>query len=161
MVKITPILVSLFVLAGSVPASAQSLTLNRVKSLLTELGLKPVMSTDEMVTLEARGRHKVDIDITLVNDKTGISIYSSWKIPPDKAAAIPLVAMLKANNNAQFAFAIYGEDGNLSFDLEKNFDAALVSKAMLSKSVEELLATVDRQEPLWNMDNWTAAPGGR
>ena len=72
---------------------------------------------------------------------------------------IPSADLLKANSGAQFAFAVYGEKGDLSFDLEKNVDSAVVSKTMLSKTIEELIATIDRQEPLWNMDNWTAQTG--
>lgn len=62
--------------------------------------------------------------------------------------------MLKANNGYPFAFAIYGEPGQLAFDLEKTVDGGLVSKTMLRKSIDEIIDMIDSNEEIWNTDNW-------
>jgi hypothetical protein len=103
-------------LFASTGLRAQSLTLNRVRSLAAELGYKPT-STKDVVTLDGLGAHGSDIKITVAKNNSTMTIYTSWDIPPDKQKSIPAIDMLKANSSSQFAFGVYGKEGDLSVDL--------------------------------------------
>ncbi|GJE53605.1 MULTISPECIES: hypothetical protein [Methylobacterium] len=154
MAKLANIVLALGILAAPAPVAAETLTLNRVKALLGEMGFKPTRPRDGVLTLEGQGTHKADLNFTLAKDDTALTIYKSWAIPGDKQTLVPGVAMLKANNGYPFAFAIYGEPGQLAFDLEKTVDGGLVSKTMLRKSIDQIIEMIDSNEEIWNTDNW-------
>ncbi len=147
-------------LALSVPAFnyvvAETLTPNRVKALLIDLGYEPTVS-NEVVTVEGLGSAKSDVKFVVSDDKTSVNVYSNWSIPADKQKAIPSLDMLKANSSSPFAFALYGKDGDLTLDLEASYDASLVGKKMMRKTIDQLLETISSNEAMWNTDRWEAA----
>jgi hypothetical protein len=152
--KLARLLLTFGVLTAPLPAAAEPLTLNRVKSLLGEMGFKPKLTADEALTLEGMGSLGANLFFRPSKNGTALTIYKPWPIPPDKQDVIPDIAMLKANNGYPFSFALFGEPGARGFDIEKTVDATLVSKALLRKSIEQMLEMIDNNEGLWNTDNW-------
>ncbi|GJD82818.1 hypothetical protein [Methylobacterium haplocladii] len=152
--KAAKILLVLGALAAPAPATAESLTLNRVKSLLGEMGFKPKPTEDEALTLEGLGSRGANLFFRLSKNGTALTIYKAWPISADKQDVIPGIAMLKANNGHPFSFALFGEPGERAFDIEKTVDGALVSKAMLRKSIDQMLEMIDSNEALWDTDSW-------
>ena len=144
-------------------ATAETLTVSRVKALLVDLGYEPTVSND-VVTVEGLGSSKSDVKFVVNDDKTSVNVYSNWSIPADKQNAIPSLDMLKANSSSPFAFALYGKDGDLTLDLEASYDASLVGKKMMRKTIDQLLETISSNEAMWDTDKWAPAKpvdGGR
>ena len=138
-------------------ARAETPSISRIKAITAELGYKPTATTDT-VTLDNLGEHQSTVTFIVANDKSSFQIYASWSIPNDKRDAIPTLAMLKANSSSPFAFAVYGKDEKLSFDLEATYDASVFGKPLIKKIITQLVEAIDGNEELWNTDKWPA-PG--
>ncbi|MET0257208.1 MAG: hypothetical protein ABW179_01380 [Methylobacterium sp.] len=158
MTKLARLLLTLGVLAAPLPAAAEPLSLNRVKSLLGEMGFKPKPTADEALTLEGMGSRGANIFFRPSKNGTALTIYKAWPIPADKQDKIPGIAMLKANNGYPFSFALFGEPGERGFDIEKTIDGALVTKAVLRKSIDQMLDMIDSNEQLWDTESWPITP---
>ena len=44
------------------------------------------------------------------------------------------------------------------FDIEKTIDGALVTKAVLRKSIDQMLDMIDSNEQLWDTESWPITP---
>ena len=138
-------------------ADAKTLTADQVKGILVDLGYEPAVDGDS-ISIENFGPSKNYLKFILTNEKQSLNIYTSWTVPPEKAGAIPAVDMLKANSSSPFIFAVFtADDKSLHYDLEATYDASLVNKVMLRKSMDQLTDVMLKNATLVDPDNWAAA----
>lgn len=160
MPKIAAVLLSLLWMVAPTYAQAQALPLARVKTLLSDAGYKKARISDGAVLVDGFGEAGHTFAFTVADQGAALTIGAYWRIPSDKQGSVPTLGMLRANSSSDFMFGLNGEDGALGLQIESTYAAALVSKAMLKRSVEQLLETIEGNEELRNTDNWPAKPVG-
>ncbi|GEO98512.1 hypothetical protein [Methylobacterium haplocladii] len=158
--KLAPLLLTFFLVLQPAFAQAQGLTLNRIKSLLVEAGFKDARVEDSLVLVDGLGRFDSQAAVGLAEDKSTFMISTNWDIPAEKQKAIPALKMLTANSYGYFVFALVGDEGELSLNIEATYDSSLISKTMLRKAIEQFVETVDGNEEIWNTDKWVAEGKG-
>lgn len=155
--KLAPLLLTFFLVFQPAFAQAQGLTLNRLKSLLVEAGFKEARIYESFVVIDGLGRFDSQAVFGLADDKSSLMISGNWEIPAEKRNAIPTLELLTANSYGYFAFALVEEENDgVSLNLEATYDASLVSKGMLRKSVEHFVEAIDGNEAIWNTDKWVS-----
>ncbi|MET0258531.1 MAG: hypothetical protein ABW179_08105, partial [Methylobacterium sp.] len=160
MLKFASLLLGLFLVMQPAFAQAQGLTLNRIRSLLVEAGFKEARVEDDLVVVDGLGRFDSQAAVGLAEDKSTFMISTNWTIPAEKQKAIPTLRMLEANSYGYFVFALVGDEGELSLNIEATYDSSLISKTMLRKALEQFVETVDGNEEIWNVDKWVAVSEG-
>jgi hypothetical protein len=129
--------------------------------MLSGLGLTTKADNDG-ITVQSQGKSESDILFALNGDNTVMSVEASFEaIPAAKQALIPYSAILKANAEAdwlRFTFGIRETSDSKWLSLGGNFDARTLTPKTLRAILDDVVATIDADDPLWNQEKWAAAP---
>ena len=137
-------------------ARAATITLDQLHTLVSGLGYDAsVDAATSNVGITDQAKAKVNIYFQLSADRTSVNIYAPFSdVADEKKPDMPMAAMLKANNTNPFLFAISSNNDKERIELDATFDAALITKTMLRKTIDQLVATIDDTQPLWDQDQW-------
>ena len=132
------------------------MTLDQLHALVNSLGydasIDPATSN---VGIADQAKAKVTIYFQLSDDHTSVNIYAPFPdTTDDKKPDMPMAAMLRANNNGPFVFAISSVDNKDRVELEQTVDVGQVTKTMLRKTIDQLVATIDETQTTWDQDQW-------
>jgi hypothetical protein len=147
-------------LATCVHAEAAGMNLKTLEGMLSGLGLTTKADKDG-ITISNQAKSDSDVLISLNEDNTVMSVEASFEaIPPEKQALIPYAAILKANADADWmrlTFGIRETPDTKWLSLAGNFDARTLTPKSLRAILDDVVTTIDADDPLWNQEKWAAA----
>ena len=148
---------ALVLLVGSGAGWAKGMTLEQLHALALGLGYEATID-DGNVVIPDQGKSHQNLYMTLIDEGARVELTSPlYWVDGDKKAAVPYEALLRANNDGSFAFAMGSDDKHTWISLLGFYDSAILNKQSLRKAMDGLVAKLDATDALWNVDLWPAA----
>jgi hypothetical protein len=137
-------------------ANAAGMDLKQLQTMLSGLGVTAKLENGRVVVAN-QGKYGSDIlfDLADQNSVVGVSIGFEV-ILAGKLANIPYAAIMKTNATDRFTFGLCESPESKWLCLGANYDALTLNKKNLRQILDDAVASVEADEPLWNQDKWIA-----
>ena len=136
-------------------AAPKTTSLKAIQTMVDGLGLEDTSDKKTQVEIGGKGKYAITIYVLPLDDGSTLSIGTSLgEIPADKIAAMPAERMLEFNDTHFFHFIIGETGASKTLFFNAVIDASTLTPQLLRQKIDDLTATADEGNDLWNQDNW-------